>query len=245
MGNVIITGSNRGIGRAVLEKFAANKWNIWAHARVKNTEFEAYVSRLASENHIWIKPVYFQLGDEEQIKKGVKEIFSDKEEIHALINNAGIGHYETFQRTSVQKAKELFDINFFAPYLISQLVLRKMILQKGGAIVNMSSIAAMDVNEGDSVYGAAKAALNLWTKDFAAEVGRFGIRVNSVAPGPVDTELLKDNHLKKLTPSSITEKSAMGRIADVREVANIVYFLSTNEASYINGEVIRVDGGRK
>ena len=109
----------------------------------------------------------------------------------------------------------------------------------------MSSIAAIDVNEGDSVYGAAKAALNLWTKDLAAEVGRFGIRVNSVAPGPVDTELLKDNHLKKLTPSSLTEKSAMGRIADVREVANIVYFLSTNEASYINGEVIRVDGGRK
>lgn len=245
MGNVIITGTNRGIGRAILEKFAMNGWNIWAHARVKNEEFETHIFKLASENNIWIKPVYFELSDEKQIKEGMQSIFSDKKEINALINNAGIGHYETFQRTTVQRAKEIFDINFFALYQITQYTLRKMILQKRGVIVNMSSIASMDVNEGDCIYGAAKAAVNILTKDLAAEAGRFGIRVNAVAPGPIDTELLQNNHLKKVSSSAITDKSALGRIGDVGEIAKVVYFLAEDESSFINGEIIRVDGGRK
>ncbi|MCI8466544.1 MAG: SDR family oxidoreductase [Lachnospiraceae bacterium] len=245
MGNAIITGSNRGIGKAILEKFVSNGWNVWAHARRKNKEFENTISELASINHVWIKPVYFELDDEEQIKEGMKSIFSAKERIDVLINNAGIGHYETFQRTPVQKARELFEIDFFAPYQIIQFSLRKMMIQRSGSVVNLSSIASMDVNEGDSVYGAAKAAINLLTKDLAAEVGKFGIRVNAVAPGPTNTELLKENHLKKVESSAIIERSAEGRMANVEEIANVVYFLAIEESSYINGEIIRVDGGRR
>lgn len=245
MGNVIITGANRGIGKAVLKKFAVNGWNIWAHGRTRNKEFENYISRIASENHIWIKPVYFELRDDLQIKNGMKNIFDDKEDIHVLVNNAGIGYYDTFQRIPVQKARELFDINFFAPYQIIQLTLRKMVLQKKGVVINMSSIASLDVNEGDSIYGASKSAINMLTRDLAAEVGRFGIRINAVAPGPVSTDLLENIHLKKISSDVMVNKSAVERIGKVEEIANVVYFLATEESSYINGEVIRIDGGRK
>ncbi len=245
MSNIIITGCNRGIGKAILEKFASNGWNIWAHMRHKNEEFESYLLNLAVENHIWIKPIYFDLGDEVQIKESMKNIFSEKKEIDVLVNNAGIGNYEIFQRTTIQKARELFEINFFAPYQIIQYCLKKMVLQKRGVIINISSIASLDANSGDSVYGASKAAMNLLTKDLAAEVGKFGIRVNAVAPGPVETEMLERNHFRKLTMHSLLERIALERIATTQDIANVVYFLSTDDASYINGEVIRIDGGRK
>lgn len=245
MGNVIITGSNRGIGKAILEKFAGNGWNIWAHVRQKNETFESELLQLAEKNNIWIKPVYFELGDEAQIKEGMKEIFADKKEIDAVVNNAGIGNYEIFQRTSLQKAKELFEINFFAPYHIMQLVLRKMILQKRGVIINMSSVASMDVTGGESVYGATKAALSILTKDVAAEVGKLGIRVNAVAPGATETDFIEKGYLTKFPKSFILDRMSMGRMAMVQDIANVVYFLSTDDASFINGEIIRVDGGRK
>lgn len=243
--NVIITGANRGIGRAILEKFADNGWNIWAHARRKNETFESDILQLSEKKHIWIRPVYFELGDETQIKEGMAEIFSDKKEIDAVVNNAGMGGCESFQRLSVRKTRELFDVNFFAPYQIMQLALRKMILQKKGAIVNMSSVASMDVASGDGAYGATKAALNILTKDVAAEVGKIGIRVNAVAPGPTGTDLMEKIYLTRLPESSILERIAMGRMATVQDIANVVYFLSTDDASFINGEIIRVDGGRK
>lgn len=245
MGNVIITGANRGIGKALLLKYASKGWNIWACSRRKNKEFEELIFDIQNRYDVWIKPIYFDLKDCCQIKNGIKEIFSHKQPIDVLVNNAAVGNYELFQRISIDQAKEIFDVNFWAPYQIMQYVLRKMMNQKKGSIINVSSIASLDANQGDSVYGASKAALNILTKDAAAEMGRVGIRINAVAPGPVDTDLLNTVHITKLKKELVKQNSALGRLGEVDEIANVIYFLSTEQSSFINGEIIRIDGGRK
>ncbi len=241
--NAIITGSNRGIGLAIVKKFAREGWNIWACVRKESSEFDEQIAQIAAESGVWIKQIAFEINDDAQIKSGLMRIFADKEPIDALVNNAGIGHYELFQRTSVNRAREVFNINFFGPYQITQYVLRKMERQGSGAVVNMSSIASFDANQGDSLYGATKAAINVLTRDLAAEYGKMGVRVNAVAPGPTDTKLLQTNYLTKVG-EAVCAGSAMGRLANVEEIANAVFFLASPEASFVNGEILRVDGGR-
>ena len=239
--NVIITGCNRGIGLAILKKFTSMGWNVWACVRCERKEFSEMIEEITRNTGVWIKPIYFDMTDDAQIKAGMKEIFKDKEPIHALINNAGIGYYELFQRTPVTHARELFDINFFAPFQIMQYVLRKMQHQGFGSIVNMSSIASYWVNKGDGIYGASKAAISILTKDVAAEYGECNIRINAVAPGPTSTDMM-DKYAK--VGDAIYKNIAMNRLAKVDEIANAVYFLASEEASFINGEILTVDGGR-
>ncbi len=144
----------------------------------------------------------------------------------------------------MKQAREIFEINFFAPYLITQYVLRKMVRQKHGSVVNISSVAAMDTNQGESVYGASKAALNMLTKNLAAEYASFGIRINAVAPGPIDTDLLKEHWIAKVR-DAVYDRVACGRLGQADEIADTVFYLAGSGASFINGEIIRADGGRK
>lgn len=239
--NVIITGCNRGIGLAILIKFANEGWNIWACVRKETEEFSEIISNLSESTGVRITPIYFDMTDDAEIKAGMKKIFDDKEPIHALVNNAGIGHYELFQRTSVARGRELFNINFFAPFQIMQYVLRKMERQGYGAVVNMSSIASYWVNKGDGLYGASKAALSILTRDVAAEYGGLNIRINAVAPGPTNTGMIEKYDK---VGEAIYTNIAMKRLGHTEEIANAVYFLASEDASFINGEVLTVDGGR-
>ncbi len=241
--NIIVTGANRGIGRAIVEKFALNKCNIWACARTRNNDFERYIQKLAEQNNIWIKPIYFDLIDQDAIKEAMKQIIAEKKDIDILVNNAGVNMYNLFQMTKIADAKRLFEIDYFAPFQIMQFVLKRMTKQKSGCIINLSSIAALDAHSGDAVYGSAKAALLTLSKAIATEVGHLGIRVNVVAPGPVETEMIKNNISK--IGNQMVSNSIMGRLATTEEIANVVYYLSSDEASFINGQVIRVDGGIK
>lgn len=245
MANVIITGANRGIGRAILERFASGGCNVWACAREKTIQFDEQCAELERNSAGWIKPIYFDLCDPQQIKMGIKQIVAEKQNIDVLINNAAIGKYDLFQNIPLENARNVFEVNFFAPYQITQYVLRKMIRQKHGSIVNISSTASVEANQGDSVYGASKAALSIMTRDIAVEMGHYGIRANVVAPGPVNTDLLNSVYLTKLEESQVAEGSALKRLGNSEEIANVVYFLTTEEASYINGAVIKVDGGRR
>ena len=239
--NVIITGANRGIGYAIMDVFTSKGWNVWACIRREDEPFAERTAQMSAERGVWIKPIYMELSSDDQIKRGLGEIFSDKQPIHALVNNAGVGHYDLFQRTSVRQARELFEINFFAPFQIMQYVLRKMDRQGFGAVVNITSRAARYVNQGDSLYAASKAALEILTKDIAAEYGAKNIRVNAVAPGPTETALLEK------TTSNVGERIlsniSIGRLGSPREIANAVFFLVSEDASFINGEILTVDGG--
>ncbi len=240
--NIIITGALRGIGRTILELFAENGANIWACGRLQNDEFEEEMKQLSESNNVWIKPVYFDLSDEEQIKKGIQQIIKDKVSIDALVNNAGMAYGGLFTMTPMTKLREVFQINYFAQIQIMQLVLRVMMRQKSGSIINMSSIGGIETAPGYLAYGSSKAALIHATKTVSHEVGQYGIRVNAIAPGLVETDMGSFKSQEEI--DKILDRSSLHRKADPKEIANCALFLASDQSSFITGQALIADGGR-
>lgn len=240
--NAIITGARRGIGRATVEVFAENRANIWACARKEDTAFEEDMVRLAEQYGVQIEPVYFDLTDEAQLKQAVKQIQGAKRQVDILVNNAGaVAQSTCFAMTSVAKMKELFDVNFFSQMLLTQYVARLMTRRRSGSIVNLTSIAALDGEPAQLEYVGSKAAIAGATKKLAIELGESGIRVNAVAPGVIDTDMGNEMHPKLM--ERIVNNTVMKRLGQPREIANVIAFLASDRASYVTGQIIRVDGG--
>ena len=240
--NIIITGSNRGIGFAMVKKFAENGFNVWACARKHNADFEEKIGEMAEQYGVWIKPVYFDLTDESEIKNGIAEIYKDKKAVHTLINNAGIHYEKLFQLCTMKEIKELYTVNVFATMYITQLILKTMSRQKYGNIINISSISGLTPYSGNTIYGGTKASVNLLTRSLAIEVAELGnIRVNAIAPSRVETDMIKQISSKSIQQG--INNCVMKRLAQPNEIANVAYFLASDDASFINGQVIRVDGG--
>ena len=240
--NVIITGSNRGIGKAMVEAFAASGANIWACARKTNPEFESWLKEAAEKNGVWIKPVYFELTDAEAINAGIQSIIDEEQPIDVLVNNAGISTVSLLSMSKVVEIEKLFSINYFAMLRVIQKVSKRMSRQRKGCIINMGSIAGIEPQPGKIAYGSSKAAVMMMTKCLAKELGPMGVRVNAIAPGPIETEMIhqyKDEMLEKLAA-----ESALRRLGKTEEIAQVALFLASEQASYINGEIIKVDGGR-
>lgn len=239
--NAIITGARRGIGRATVEAFAQNGANVWACARNKDEAFEADMAALAARYGVWIKPVYFDLTDEERIKEGIKTILREKLAIDILVNNAGAVHIATLQMTSMETLKKLFQVNFFSQVSLMQLVSRIMMRQKGGSIINLSSIAGLDGDTATLAYGSSKAAIAYASRAAAKDLAPHGIRVNAVAPGYVETDMARQ--LPEISLKNMIEKSALSRAARPEEVADAIVYLASEKASFITGQILRVDGG--
>ena len=240
--NVIITGANRGIGKTMVEVFAANGHNVWACARKQNPDFEELLRNLSTKYNVWVKPVYFEMTDEELLKEGLNSIFADKQQIDVLVNNAGISTVGLLSQTKVEDVKHLFDVNYFSVLRIIQLVSKKMMMKRKGCIINMTSLAGIEPQPGKIAYGSSKAAIILMTQCLAKELGPLGIRVNAIAPGPIETEMIhqyNDDMLKQLA-----SESSLRRLGKPEEIAQTALFLASEQASYINGEIIKVDGGR-
>lgn len=240
--NAIITGARRGIGRATVEVFAENGANIWACARKEDAAFETDMAELAERYGVWIEPVYFELTDEAQMKQAVKQIQGEKRTVDILANNAGaVAQSTSFAMTSITKIKEIFDVNFFSQMLLTQYVTRLMLRQHSGSVVNLTSIAALDGEPGQLEYVGSKAAIAGATRKLARELGGQGIRVNAVAPGVIDTDM--GNQMDPELMEHVLGKTVMNRVGTPREIANVIAFLASDRASYITGQVIRVDGG--
>lgn len=240
--NVVLTGASRGIGRVMLGLFAQNGANIWACCRTKDEQFEAELSSIEQKHGVWLKPVYFDLAEDESIKVGVKEILQEKLPIDILINNAGVPYGGLFTMTPMSKLREIFQINYFAQIQIMQCVLKVMIRQKKGCIINMASIGGIETAPGYLAYGSSKAALIYATKSMSHEVGNYGIRVNAIAPGLVETKMgsyKSDEEIKK-----IIARSSLHRKADPMEIAQCALFLASDQSSFITGQVLIADGGR-
>jgi 3-oxoacyl-[acyl-carrier protein] reductase len=239
--NAIITGARSGIGKATVELFAENGANVWAGLRQPNPEFEAWADELGQRHGVWVKPVYFDLTDEEAVKVALKGIFDEKKQIDVLVNNAGVAHGSFLQMTSMNKLREVFAVNFFAQVLLMQLVSRVMVRRKSGAIVNLASVAGLDGEAGYTAYGSSKAALAFATRTASRELAPLGVRVNAVAPGLIQTpmmDLMEENAKKGMISGA-----SLGRPGETREVAEAILFLASDKSSFITGQILRVDGG--
>lgn len=240
--NAIITGARRGIGRATVEVFAENGANIWACARKEDIAFEQGMAQIAEAYDVQIEPVYFDLTDEVQIKRAIKQIQNTKRPVDILVNNAGtVAQSTSFAMTSIGKMKELFDVNFFSQMLLTQYVARLMMRWHSGSIVNLTSVAALDGEPAQLEYVGSKAAIAGATKKLAIEFGESGIRVNAVAPGVINTDMGNQMHPELM--EYIINSTIMKRLGQAREIANVIAFLASDQASYMTGQIIRVDGG--
>jgi len=238
----VVTGCNRGIGKEIVRVFAENGANIWACVRKENQSFTEYVHNLEQKYSVNINPVYFDLGDEKQIKAGVKIISNSKQPVNILVNNAAIIFTALFQMTSMKKLKEMFEINYFSQMLLTQYISRMMMRQKSGSIINISSSAAIEGNEGRTGYASAKASMIASTKVLARELSPYNIRVNAVAPGLTLTAMMENSTAEDALKETLN-RICMRRVGQPEEIANSVLFLASDLSSYITSQVLRVDGG--
>lgn len=240
--NVIITGCLQGIGKETMVVFAQNRANIIACAYRQDEVFACFCDQLAKENGIEIMQVYFDMSDNEAVKRAAKQIVSWKKEIHALINIAGMNRDAYFSMLSYQDLYDTFQVNFFSQILFTQYIARWMQRNKTkGSIVFTSSIAALVGSEGQVAYGASKSALIGAMRSMAIELGKDGIRVNAVAPGVIHSPMTQ-----QLDDALICDrilKMDMPRLGNADEVSNLYMFLVSDLACHITGQVIRVDGG--
>jgi 3-oxoacyl-[acyl-carrier protein] reductase len=235
----LITGTSRGIGKTIVNVFAENGWNVVAHARKRTEEFENYLSELAALNNVSITPIYFDMLDSAGIKENIKELKKDNIIVDALVNNAGITYGGLFQMTPVSAIKDVFNVNLFAHMELTQFVL-KIMAKKGASIVNVASVAGVDFRAGNSAYGVSKAAMVAWTKVLSVEL-RDKVRVNAVAPGLTETDMAREAE-EKLQAITLS-RAVISRLAKPEEIAKTIYFLSSDDASFITGQVLKVDGG--
>lgn len=240
MGTVFITGANRGIGKAILLKFAEKHFDAIVSTRVRYNEFEEECHDIEKKYNIKIHHIYMDLSDRESIKFGLRQFSTLGITPSVLINNAGVFHEKTTFLTRLEEMDMVFQINYFAAVQITQTISKKM-LRHGGAVVNVSSVASMMKQPLATCYGASKAALNRFTYSLAQELAPFNIRVNAIAIGIANTDMGDKLSEKSLT--AIKSATALKRVCDSKEIADAVYYLSTEESSFITGQIIRVDGG--
>lgn len=238
---VMITGADGGIGREIARRFAENGATLILTSIARSESFDALVESLKADFQVSVFPFCFDLSDEEAIKAGLKAIKALKLKINVLVNNAGMPHLAILPFTRMTDVRKVFQVNYFAQLQITQSLIGAMSKEGDGVILNAASIAGIDGDAGNSVYGATKASMILFTKVLSKELAASRIRVNAVAPGLTGTAFA--DAMGEKAKESMTQISAMHRLATPQEIADTYYFLATKEASFINGQVIRVDGG--
>lgn len=237
----MITGCNRGIGKEAVCLFAEHGYNLICCIRKENEEFSALVSELKDRSQVNVEILYFDMTDEESIKEALKPVLKERRQIDVLINNAGIATGGFLQMTSMKQLKEVFQINYFSHVLITQLITKLMMRQKSGCVINMGSVAGLDNFAGYTAYGASKAAMMAFTRTIARELAPYNIRVNAIAPGLTDTGMA--GQMEEKAWKEMVERTDMNRLGEPNEIAQMMLFLASDKASFITGQVYRVDGG--
>lgn len=237
----VITGCNRGIGKAILELFTKEGANIIACTRKVTDELLDFYRKREKECDVTIYPISMDLSEPESIKLAMRGIQSLKVTADILVNNAGVAAGGLMMMTPMSELNRVFQINYFAQVQITQYISKLMMRNKKGSIIMMSSVLGLDSRAGATSYGASKAAIALFTKSIAKELGTFGIRVNAIAPNLVETDMA--HQMEEKSFQSMVADSSLKRIATSDEIANTALFLASDEASYITGQIIRVDGG--
>lgn len=237
---VLLTGADGGIGKEIAKKFAKEGAHLILCFKEENDNVNDLITALISEYEISVSPIFFDMLDEESIKNGIKDIRNLKLKLDVLVNCAGIPHLAILQFTKMADVRRVFQVNYFAQLQITQGLLPIIKKNKESAIVNLSSVAGLNGEPGNSVYGATKASMAIFTEVLAKETASFGIRVNAVAPGLTATQFA--DVMGDKAKESMKSLSVLHRLGTPEEIANAVYFLASPAASFINGQILRVDG---
>ena len=237
----IITGCNRGIGRATLEKFCAYGADVFALVRQESESFLQDIEKLKAQYGVEIIPIYADFKVEDEVKQAVKSILSYKKNIDILVNNIGIANPQAmFTMTKMETIKDAFQVNLFSSILLTQLISRSMLRNKKGSIIFVSSSAAFD-GGANIEYSASKASIIGAAKRIAKELCVGGIRVNVVAPGLTSTDM--GNSMSEEDEKVALSMNLMKRKGQPSEIADAIAFLASDMASFITAQVLRVDGG--
>ena len=237
---VLITGASRGIGRAAAEAFAKAGYNVAVNYN-KSEEAAKALCRELECYSVKALPFRADVADKKAVEKMSAEIESSLGTVSVLVNNAGIAEQALFTDITEEMWDRMFAVNVKGAYNCTQAVLPKMIHEKYGRIINVSSMWGISGASCEVHYSAAKAALIGFTKALAKEVGLSGITVNCVAPGVIETDM--NGHLSPEIISELKEETPLNRIGKTRDVAEAILFLASEKASFITGQTISVDGG--
>ena len=241
MHNVLVTGGSRGIGLAIAQRLARAGYNVIAVARSESEALREAIGAVVKQGRGGLHFRPFDLSAVDAIPAFVKGLRDEFGAIYGLINNAGIGTEGLLATMHNSEIEALLRLNVLSPVILTKYVVRHMMADGAGRIINMSSIIASTGYNGLSVYGATKAAATGFTRSLAREVGKLGITVNAIAPGFIDTELtgnLGDDQRKR-----IAGRSALRRLPDTGDVARMVEYLLGDGGRNITGSVLTIDAG--
>ena len=237
MRSVIVTGGSRGLGLDIVRRLAVNGYRAVAIARRMSDELAAVVESTPASTSF----VPFDLGDVDAIPELVKCLYKDFGPIHGLVNNAALGSEGALAMMANSQIESLIRLNTLSPIVLTKYVVRRMMSDGGGRIVNVASITAFTGYSGLSVYAATKSSMVGFTRSLAREVGRLGVNVNAVAPGFMDTEMTKNMDADRR--AQIARRSALRRFPSTEDVADAVEFLLGDKSKSITGTVMTVDAG--
>ena len=239
----LVTGSSRGIGAATIIEFAKNGYSVVINYVNSEEEAMTLKKQVEEDYHVKVLTIRADVSREEEVRSMVEEVIHTFGHIDCLVNNAGIAIDTLFEDKTVENFRKILDVNLIGTFLVSKYVGEYMLKDKKGSIINISSTNGIDTVYPMSLdYDASKAGVISLTHNLAIQYAPY-IRVNSVAPGWVLTDMNQelDSEFIKEECDSILQN----RFADPSEIAKVIVFLASDDASYINNEVIRVDGGCK
>lgn len=235
----VITGAARGIGLATTKKFLAEGWRVAMLDIDGGTQDRAHRELNDPDNAI---SIHCDVSAPEQVGAAVEQTVARFGRIDSLVNNAGIAIFKPVMETSFEDWSEVLATNLSGPFICTRACVPAMLANGGGSIVNITSISGTRASTLRVAYGTSKAALVHLTKQLAAELGTQGIRVNAVSPGPVDTAMAKKVHTPDIR-ADYHDHIPLNRYGTEDELAEAIFFLSSDRASYVNGAVLNVDGG--
>ena len=241
MSKVIVTGGSRGLGLGIVRRLICEGYGAIAVARQMNDQLASAIEQADRSHPGSLHFLPFDLGDVDAIPTFVKKLRQDFGPIYGLVNNAAVGTDGALAIMHNSQIERLIRVNTLSPIILTKYVVRHMMADGGGRIVNVASIVAATGYSGLSVYSATKASLIGFTRSLAREVGRLGVTVNAVAPGFVDTDMTQG--LNGERRAQVARRSALRRLPEVEDIADAVEFLLGAKAKSITGTVLTVDAG--
>ena len=236
----LITGASRGIGAATTKRFVEEGAIVYANIRHPKNFDELYKS-MTQKYPGSVKAIYFDVRDEDATKDAIMQIKKEVGRLDVLVNNAGIMKDALIGMISKSLMQDIYETNVFGVMNMLQLASKLMIRQKSGSIINISSIVGLEGNPGQLVYSATKGAVAAITKTASKELAQYGIRVNAVAPGMINTDMYRSIGEKRMKEQLANIR--LGRFGEPVDVADTILFLASDLSRYITGDIVDVNGG--